>query len=110
MDGKEIERRWVAEREEEWRSVETPNWFWNTHDYRIKSQTMKVTKKEKELMEQIWVKNKKTENVYVVLDKKSITDDYIDNHYFLDPDKQEWVEIESDSKEKLRHHYNGGQL
>lgn len=88
---------------------ESPAWNWFHSNYVIKPQSMKVTKKEKELMKQIWVKNKKTENVYAVLDKKLITDDYIDNHYFLDPDKQEWIEIESDSKERLRHHYNGGQ-
>ena len=107
-DGGEIECKWILS-EDDWRSEEQPRWYWNTHDYRIKQQAMKVTEKEKELMKQIWVKGKKTGHVYAILDTKYITDDYIENHYFLDPDKQEWVEIESDSKEKLRHHYNGGQ-
>ena len=60
VDGKEIERRWVAKEEDEWRSTETPNWFWNTHDYRIKPQPMKVTEEEKERMERVWVKLKGT--------------------------------------------------
>lgn len=109
VDGKKIECRWKAEEEDEWRGSEYPLWLWDTRDYRIKPQPMKVTEEEKKFMEQIWLKNKQTGHVYAVLDKKHINDDFIDNHYFLDPDKQEWIEIESDSKERLRCHYNGGQ-
>jgi len=108
-NGGEVEVIDRSDKDGKWQKTSRPVWNWAYENYRIKFPSIKVTKKEKELMRQIWVKNKKTENVYAVLDKMYITEEYIDNHYFLDPDKQEWIEIESDSKKRLRHHYNGGQ-
>ena len=87
VDGKEIERRWVAEREEEWRSTETPNWFWNTHDYRVKPQPMKVTEEEKSYTEgRMWFKNRHTNEMLFV--KPWMINK--DNFYVLNFNTMQW--------------------
>ena len=109
VDGKEIERRWVAEREEEWRSVETPNWFWNTHDYRVKPKNLKVTEEEKEIINNppiFWAKHKETGEINSHFGHA--IESFKKDHYILNPTTMEWEDRSKDT-ERLKHHYNGGQ-
>lgn len=87
VDGKKIECRWKAEEEDEWRGSEYPLWLWDTRDYRIKPQPIKVTEEEKDYMkERLWIKNKHSGGLSFLrpwgLDK--------DNFYILNPDTMEW--------------------
>ena len=109
VDGKKIECRWKAEEKDEWRGSEDPLWLWDTRDYRIKPQPMKVTEEERELIRKeplFWAKDKETGKVNSYWGHP-IGSFRID-HYILNTATMEWEDW-SEDRERLKHLYNGGQ-
>ena len=93
---------------QEWEDCPNPDWNWDYHTYRIKPQSMKVTKEEKKIIGRslIWTKCKKTGHVDYYLTNE--IDSYRNKFYILNSDTMEWQDW-SENAERLKHHYNGGQ-
>ena len=109
VDGEEIENRWKGENEGDWKSTETPNWFWNTHDYRIKPQPRKVTQIQAKIIFQkqpIAMLSSRTGEISFI-PRCDISYRHKKTHLFFNPETMEWEDW--DANADSRHHYNGGQ-